>query len=117
MIFKYLLKIKVNLDYEFIYESLKTLFEQSTNNGFKRSIQYENEKKDMVHKISSLEYEIKSIKSEVNHLEKEVSLLEKSSKKSHDQRKKVMKESADSLNKANLQLKHQIEAILSNKDR
>ena len=96
---------------------LQTLFEQSMNNGFKRSIQYENEKKIMTNKISSLENEIKSMKSEVNHLKQEILVLEKSSKTTKEQRMKLMKETTESLNKANLQLKHQIEAILSNKDR
>ena len=71
----------------------------------------------MTNKISSLENEIKSMKSEVNHLKQEILVLEKSSKTTKEQRMKLMKETTESLNKANLQLKHQIEAILSNKDR
>ena len=71
----------------------------------------------MTNKISSLEHEIKSMKSELNLLKQEILVLEKSSKTIQEQRMKLMKETADGLNKANLQLKHQIEAILSNKDR
>ena len=95
---------------------IQTLFEQSTINGFKKSIKHENEKFEFTCKITKLEKEINSLRKQKLYLQEELALLEKSTKKRLELRLKVLKDDSDAITKTNLQLKRQIEAILSNKE-
>ena len=95
---------------------LQTLFEQSTDNGFKNSRKQESDKDDLAARKSSLEVELTSLASEAARLRNEIRERQRTVEREARTRQRLARERAETINKANLQLKRQIEAILSNKE-
>ena len=66
--------------------------------------------------MSSLEVELASLASEAARLRNEIREKQRTVEREAGTRQKLARDRAETINKANLQLKRQIEAILSNKE-
>ena len=99
-----------------IHSLFQTLFQQSTNNGFKNTAKNEKKNIELIAKIKLLEGNIKCLKNEAIDLREEIVRREKISKRDSEHRLKMRRQTCDAIHKANLQLKRQIEAIKQNKN-